>query len=105
MTETEFDALVVAVATAVRQAIESAQPLPPKLMFDFDEASELTGIPAHRLKRLAETGEIPSCKVGRYRKLSKANLDWVIENSTQQATSGELLAREKAKAKAAARAK
>lgn len=85
--------LAAVLAEAVRAGVESAQPLPAKLLFDLDEAAELTGLPRTWLKREAEAGRIPSRKVGHYRKFSYPDLEAIVAASEVKPTSGPMAQR------------
>ncbi len=91
MTPEEIDA----VARAVRAALESAQPLPPKLLFDQREASEITGLPESFFERETSHGHLPSHAIetspgsGRYyRRYSLAQLEQIAAAYEVKPTSG-----------------
>lgn len=87
------DELAAALTEAVRAGLESAQQRPAKLMFDLDEAAELTGLPRSWLKREAECGRIPSRKVGHYRKFSYPDLEAIVAAHEVKPTSGPMAQR------------
>jgi hypothetical protein len=102
MTAEEIEALAAAVAAAVKGAIETAQPLPPKKLFTAREASEITGLPVSFFEDGSAAGHLPSRKVGlRYRRYSEPDLDFLVEASGVAPTSGPLLERWRAKQRAA----
>jgi hypothetical protein len=104
MSPEEIEALAAAVATAVKAAIETAQPLPPKMLFTAHEASEITGLPVSFFEDGSAAQHLPSRKVGlRYRRYSLADLEFIVEASGVAPTGGPLLERWSAKQKAALR--
>lgn len=102
MNPEEIEAFAAAVGAAVRQAIESSQPLPPKMLFDAQECHEITGLPVSFFEGKSAAGHLPSRKVGEhYRRYSLADLEFIIEASGVAPTSGPFLERWRAKQKAA----
>lgn len=91
-----------ALEAAVRRGIESAQPLPPKLMFTAAEAAELLSLPENWLKTEAREGRIPSCKPGgedgKYRRFSLADLEAIVAAYELKPTSGLMARLERARA-------
>jgi hypothetical protein len=91
-------------AAAVKAALETAQPLPPKMLFTAHEASEITGLPVSFFEDGSAAQHLPSRKVGlRYRRYSVADLEFIVEASGVAPTGGPLLERWSAKQKAALR--
>lgn len=104
MTTEEIEAFAAAVGVAVRQAIETSQPLPPKMLFNAKECHEITGLPESFFEDGSAAGHLPSRKVGaHYRRYSLADLEFIVEASGVAPTSGPLLDRWRAKQKAAVR--
>lgn len=104
MTAEEIEALAIALAAAVKGALDAAQPLPPKMLFTAREASEITGLPVSFFEDGSAAQHLPSRKVGlRYRRFSRDDLDFIVEASGVAPTSGPFLERWRAKQKAAAR--
>lgn len=104
MTAEEIEALAAALAAAVKGALETAQPLPPKKLFTATEAHEITGLPVSFFEDGSAAQHLPSRKVGlRYRRYSEADLDFIVEASGVAPTSGPFLERWRAKQKAAAK--
>lgn len=92
--------LAAVLAEAVRTGLESAQPLPAKLLFTQQEASEITGLPESYFEREAPAGHIPSRMVetsagsGRfYRRYSLADLEAIVAASEVKPTSGPMAQR------------
>lgn len=88
---------IVALGQAMREAIEGAQPMPPKLLFNTREASEITGIPESYFEREAPAGRIPShwlpASPGSdrgYRRYSLADLEVIAAAAQVKPTSGPL---------------
>ena len=86
---------IAALTEAVRAGVEAAQPLPAKLLFAQQEASEITGLPESFFEREAPAGHIPSRMVetsvgsGRYyRRYSLADLEAIVAASEVKPTSG-----------------
>jgi hypothetical protein len=86
------------ITEALRSAIATAQPLPPKLLFDARECAEITGLPVSFFETGWAAGHLPSRKIGdKYRRASLEDLEFVIEMSEVEPTSGPLLERWRAK--------
>lgn len=98
-----------AIAEAVRDAITTAEPLPPKVLFTAREASEITGLPASFFEDESAAGHIDSRKIGlKYRRYSLADIEFLVDAGYAPATSGPLLEakrnRERTQARRALRA-
>jgi hypothetical protein len=78
-----------AVAAGVRAAFAAAPAPLPRLLYTFKEAGEATGLPWTWFRDQSNAGHIPTVKVGRYRKISAAQLLAIVEAHEVEPTSGE----------------
>jgi hypothetical protein len=91
---------LAALIEAVRTGVETAQPLPPKLLFNQQEAAAITGLPESFFEREAPIGHIPSHAIetspgsGRYyRRYSLAQLQQIADAYEVKPTSGPMAQR------------
>ena len=84
-----------ALAEAVRTALKTAEPLPPKKLFTAAECQAITGLPAHWWEAESRAGHIPSRKPGgpdgKYRRWSMDDIDAVLAVCADRPTSGPYL--------------
>lgn len=86
MTAEEIAEIVKAAVAAALAAVPA--PL-PRLLYTFREAAEATGLPWTWFRDQSNAGQIPTVKVGKYRKISAAQLLAIVEAHEVQPTSGE----------------
>lgn len=78
-----------AVAAGVRAALAADRAALPRLMFNSEEASAITGLPVSYFEREAPARRIPSRKVGeKYRMYSMADLEAIVAAAEQKPLSG-----------------
>lgn len=77
-----------AVAAGVKAAL-AISPAGPLLLYTPEQAEGVTGIPARWFKEKSATGQIPSTKVGNYRRFSLPQLLAIVEACEVLPTSGD----------------
>jgi hypothetical protein len=102
LTEDELEELIV---RAVQTALNSAQPLPVKMLFTATEAAAITGLPKSFFEEGSAAGHIPSRKIGKYRRFTLADIEFVLDAAAVPSARGPLHARWLAKQRANARRK